>query len=59
MASHDLTTQLGPIRLRSPLVAASGTVGSVWEWAETADTSVYGAAVAKSVAQAKKKRPAA
>ena len=50
MASHDLTTQLGPIRVRSPLVAASGTVGSVWEWAETADTSVYGAAVAKSVA---------
>jgi dihydroorotate dehydrogenase (NAD+) catalytic subunit len=32
------------------LIAASGTVGSVWEWAEVADTSQYGAAVAKSVA---------
>ncbi|MEX1126779.1 MAG: dihydroorotate dehydrogenase [Acidimicrobiia bacterium] len=50
MASDDLSTNLGPLHLRSPLVAASGTVGSVWEWAEVADVSVYGAAVAKSVA---------
>lgn len=35
--------------MRSPLIAASGTVGSVWEWASVADVSVYGAAVAKSV----------
>lgn len=35
--------------MRSPLIAASGTVGSVWEWAAVADVSVYGAAVAKSV----------
>lgn len=45
----DLATTLGPVRLRSPLVAASGTVGSVVEFAEVADLSAYGAAVAKSV----------
>jgi len=50
MASPDLNTALGSLTLRSPLVAASGTVGSVWEWAEVADVSVFGAAVAKSVA---------
>ncbi len=50
MASDHLSSRLGPLVLRSPLVAASGTVGSVWEWAEVADVSVFGAAVAKSVA---------
>lgn len=50
MAPDGLNTVLGPIQLRSPLVAASGTVGSVWEWADVADVRVYGAAVAKSVA---------
>ncbi len=49
MAVRSLTTKLGPLELRSPLVAASGTVGSVWEWADVADVSGYGAAVAKSV----------
>lgn len=49
MAIRSLTTKLGPLELRSPLVAASGTVGSVWEWADVADVSGYGAAVAKSV----------
>ena len=49
MASIDLRTRLGPLELATPLVAASGTVGNVWEWATVADTSVYGAAVAKSV----------
>jgi dihydroorotate dehydrogenase (NAD+) catalytic subunit len=49
MALDGLTTTLGPMQLRSPLIAASGTVGSVWEWAEMADLSNYGAAVAKSV----------
>lgn len=44
-----IRTVLGPVQLRSPLIAASGTVGSVWEWASVADVSVYGAAVAKSV----------
>lgn len=44
-----MNTSLGPISLRSPLVAASGTVGAVWEWASVADVSAYGAAVAKSV----------
>ena len=46
----DLTTNVGGVVLRSPLVAASGTVGSVWEWAEVADVRPFGAAVAKSVA---------
>lgn len=32
------------------MIAASGTVGSVWEWADVADLRPYGAAVAKSVA---------
>jgi dihydroorotate dehydrogenase (NAD+) catalytic subunit len=50
MASNRLTTHLGPIELRSPLIAASGTVGSVWEWASVADVGPFGAAVAKSVA---------
>jgi dihydroorotate dehydrogenase (NAD+) catalytic subunit len=45
----DLSTRLGGLTLRSPLVAASGTVGSVVEIAEVADLSAYGAAVAKSV----------
>lgn len=48
-SAQPLTTALGPLQLRSPLIAASGTVGAVWEWAEIADVSVYGAAVAKSV----------
>ncbi len=48
MAS-DLSTSLGPLQLSTPLIAASGTVGSVWEWAEIADLASYGAAVAKSV----------
>ena len=45
----DLTVTLGPVRLRTPLVAASGTVGSVVEFAGVTDFSRYGAAVAKSV----------
>lgn len=50
MASGKLTAKLGSLELTSPLIAASGTVGSVWEWAEVADVRKYGAAVAKSVA---------
>ncbi len=50
MASSGLNVSLGPLELRSPLIAASGTVGSVWEWAEVADVRHFGAAVAKSVA---------
>jgi dihydroorotate dehydrogenase (NAD+) catalytic subunit len=50
MASDRLSAHLGPIELRSPLIAASGTVGSVWEWASVADVAPFGAAVAKSVA---------
>lgn len=45
----DLTTTLGPLALRSPLVAASGTVGSVVDFVEVGALEVYGAAVAKSV----------
>ena len=50
MANDHLLTKLGPLQLATPLIAASGTVGSVWEWAEVADVSHYGGAVAKSVA---------
>ncbi len=45
-----LATTLGPVHLRSPLVAASGTVGSVVDAAGVIDFTLYGAAVAKSVA---------
>ena len=45
----DLTTHLGPLPLVTPLIAASGTVGSVVEMAGVADLRAYGAAVAKSI----------
>ncbi|MEX2279038.1 MAG: dihydroorotate dehydrogenase [Acidimicrobiia bacterium] len=45
----DLAVTLGPVALRSPLVAASGTVGSVIEFASVTNFGLYGAAVAKSV----------
>jgi len=47
----DLTTRLGPLTLRSPLVAASGTVGSVVDFAAVGAFACYGAAVAKSVSE--------
>jgi len=47
----DLSVEVGPLRLRSPLVAASGTVGSVIEFSRTVDLTVYGAAVAKSISR--------
>lgn len=46
----DFGVSLGPVELTSPLIAAAGTVGSVVEFAEVIDFSLYGAAVAKSVA---------
>jgi dihydroorotate dehydrogenase (NAD+) catalytic subunit len=45
----DLTARVGRMTLRSPLIAASGTVGSVFELAGISDLTAYGAAVAKSV----------
>lgn len=50
--SPDLGTRLGEYHLRSPLIGACGTVGSVVDFAGVADLSVYGAAVAKSVSGA-------
>jgi len=47
----DLTARLGPLTLRSPLVAASGTVGSVVDFAAVGAFAHYGAAVAKSVSE--------
>jgi dihydroorotate dehydrogenase (NAD+) catalytic subunit len=47
----DLTTRLGPLTLRSPLIAASGTVGSVVDFAAVGAFVHYGAAVAKSVSE--------
>lgn len=45
----DMSVGLGPLALRSPLIAASGTVGSVVDFASVGALDVYGAAVAKSV----------
>ncbi|MBT8211522.1 MAG: dihydroorotate dehydrogenase [Acidimicrobiia bacterium] len=47
----DLSVDLGPIHLASPLVAACGTFGSVVEFARVTDLGKYGAAVAKSVSE--------
>jgi len=44
-----LQTALGPVVLHSPIIAASGTVGSVVDFARGGDFKRYGAAVAKSV----------
>jgi dihydroorotate dehydrogenase (NAD+) catalytic subunit len=46
----SLHVDLGPERLATPLIAASGTVGSLYEFSEVIDFSLYGAATAKSVA---------
>ena len=46
----DLSVSIGPVRLRSPLIAASGTVGSVTDFVGVASVAPYGAMVAKSVA---------
>jgi dihydroorotate dehydrogenase (NAD+) catalytic subunit len=46
----DTGTHLGELVLATPLVGASGTVGSGWELARAADVTAYGALVAKSVA---------
>ena len=45
----DLTAQLGPVHLRTPLIAASGTVGAVDDWVKVGAPEAFGAAVAKSV----------
>lgn len=45
----DMSVSLGPLALRSPLIAASGTVGSVADFARVGALEAYGAAVAKSV----------
>ena len=42
----SLTTVLGDYELTSPLVAASGTVGSVVDFRGVIDFSLYGAAAA-------------
>jgi len=47
--TQRLHTKLGPTTLETPLIAASGTVGSVIEFARTVDLTAYGAATAKSV----------
>lgn len=45
----DLTALLGPVTLRTPLIAASGTVGVVDDWVKVGAPEAFGAAVAKSV----------
>lgn len=46
----DTGTRLGGLVMSTPLLGASGTVGSGWELARAADVTAYGALVAKSVA---------
>ncbi|MDE0170402.1 MAG: dihydroorotate dehydrogenase [bacterium] len=46
----DRAIVLGPVELRSPLIGASGTVGSGVDFVAVADPGRYGALVAKSVA---------
>ncbi len=46
----DLSTTLGSYNLSTPLIAASGTVGSVVDFQRVIDFALYGAATAKSVA---------
>ena len=45
----DLSVELGPIALASPLIAASGTFGYGGEYAEIYDLAALGAVVSKSV----------
>ena len=47
----DRAVTLGPVRLRSPLIGASGTVGSAVDFAVAGDLKFYGALVAKSVSR--------
>lgn len=47
----DLSVTLGPTELATPLVAASGTVGSVVDFQAVGALEMYGAAVAKSVSE--------
>ncbi len=49
--SLDLSVDLGPLELATPLVAASGTVGSVWEFHRVARVADYGAMIVKSVSE--------
>jgi len=46
----NLSTSLGSYELSTPIIAASGTVGSVVDFSDVIDFSLYGAATAKSVA---------
>ncbi len=50
MAPLNRSLALGPVTLRSPLVGASGTVGSAVDFVSVASPDYYGALVAKSVA---------
>jgi dihydroorotate dehydrogenase (NAD+) catalytic subunit len=45
----DTRARLGPLELRSPLIAAAGTVGGVYDFEAVGALEAYGAAVAKSV----------
>ncbi|RMF59291.1 MAG: dihydroorotate dehydrogenase [Calditrichaeota bacterium] len=45
----DLTTQVGPLRLKNPVLVASGTFGYAQESAELVDLAALGGIVTKSV----------
>jgi len=48
----DLSTEIGPLKLASPLVAASGTFGYGQEYAGAADLAAFGAITTKSITPA-------
>jgi dihydroorotate dehydrogenase (NAD+) catalytic subunit len=49
MSSPDLSVSLGPLRLASPVIAASGCFGYGVEYAEVVDLSTLGALVVKGL----------
>jgi dihydroorotate dehydrogenase (NAD+) catalytic subunit len=47
--TYDLTTQIGPLRLKNPVLTASGTFGYGEELAEYLDLAALGAIICKTV----------
>ncbi len=51
-AAPDLSVQLGPLRLRNPVMVASGTFGYGEEYADFLDLTQLGAVVVKGISLA-------
>src|SRR3981081_3761040 len=50
-AAVDLSVQVGPLRLRNPIIAASGTFGYGIEFAHLVDLNLLGAFVVKGLSR--------